>query len=57
MIIEKRDGTLWADIFWDDLSAEVQEELLSHMGDNGNYDVFPFGSINISSEEGVDCNE
>jgi len=51
MIIEKRDDILWADVFWDDLSIEAQAELMSFMGDNGNYDVFPLTSINISSEE------
>lgn len=24
MVIEKRDDTLWADIFWEDLSTEAQ---------------------------------
>ena len=51
MTIEKRDGGLWADIYWDDLSAEAQAELLSLMGDNGNFDVFPFAMINITGEE------
>ena len=45
-----RDGNLWVDIFWDDLSKETQTELLKHMGDNGNYDVYPIVSINITPE-------
>ena len=51
MIIEKRYGILWADIFWDDLSTEAQTELLSLIGNNGNYDIFPIASINVSQEE------
>lgn len=50
MVIEKRDDTLWADIFWEDLSTEAQTELSKYMGDNGNYDVFPIFSVSISHE-------
>jgi hypothetical protein len=46
-----RDGTIWADLFWDDLSPETQKELSSLMDDNGNFDVFPIASINIGKEE------
>ena len=49
MTVENRDGVLFADIFFEDLSDEAQAELLRLMGDNGNYDVFPLASINISS--------
>ena len=55
MIIEKRDGMLWADIFWDDLSAEAQVELLGLMGENGNFDVLPIASINVSQEDDKDA--
>lgn len=51
MQIEERDGGTYADIFWDDLCQDTQNELLVAMGDNGNYDVYPFGSICIKSEE------
>ena len=51
MVIEKRDGEVWADVYWDDLSAKAQEELSDIMGDNGNFDVFPFASINVSGQE------
>lgn len=51
MIIENRDDTVWADIFWDDLSSEAQSQLSSLIGDNGNYDVFPIASINISQND------
>ena len=39
MKVEERDGGLWADLFWDDLSAEAQAELLKLIGDNGNYEI------------------
>ena len=42
---------MWVDLFWDDLSAEAQAELLKLIGDNGNYDVFPLASINVTPEE------
>jgi hypothetical protein len=48
--IDKRDGNLWADIFFGDLSAGAQTELLKLMGNNGNFDIFPIVSINVSSE-------
>ena len=51
MTVEKRDGILWADLFWVDLSEKAQAELLALMGDNGNFDVFPIASINISPDE------
>ena len=51
MRIEKRDGGLWVDILWDDLSAKAQKQLLKLMGENGNFDVFPIASINVSQEE------
>ena len=54
MITEERDGILWADIFWDDLSDETQEELFNLMGENGNFDVIPFASINVSREDDED---
>ena len=50
MVIEKLDETLWAHLYWDDLSAKTQAELLNLIGDNSNYDVFPLASINVSQE-------
>jgi hypothetical protein len=50
MVVEERDGISWADIYWNDLSAKTQAELLKLMGSNGNYDAFPFASINVSPE-------
>jgi len=52
MVIEKREGLLWADIYWKDLSFEARTELSELMGGNGNYDVTPLASINVSPEEG-----
>ena len=51
MLIEERDDILWADLFWDDLAAETQTELLNLIGDNGNYDIFPLVSLNISQDD------
>ncbi|MCL2697591.1 MAG: hypothetical protein FWE74_05870 [Oscillospiraceae bacterium] len=50
MIVEQRDDILWADIFWSDLTGEAQAELLNLLGGNGNFDVFPLASINVSNE-------
>ena len=54
MNIEERDDIQWADIFWDDLSAETRKELLSLMDGNGNFDVCPIASINVSRKEEED---
>jgi hypothetical protein len=43
--IEQREGELWAELFFDDLSSEAQEKLLKLLGDNGNFDVFPIAAI------------
>ena len=51
MIIEERDDEVWAEIFWDDLAFQTQKELAHLMGDNGNFDVFPIATINISPEK------
>ena len=51
MLIEKRDGITYADILWEDLSNTAQEKLLSLMGENGNYDLIPIASINVSQED------
>ena len=32
-------------IFWSDLTASKQNEILELFGDNGNYDVFPLAII------------
>ena len=38
------------EIYWKDLTAEKQQELLNALGDNGNYDVFPIATIEIDEE-------
>jgi hypothetical protein len=53
MLIEKRDNTEWADIYWDDLSATAQAKLSDLIGGNGNYDTFPIASINVGKEGGL----
>lgn len=47
------------EIFWDDLTEEVQQKILDLLGDNGNYDVFPIATIygNEEEEEIVQENE
>ena len=50
MVLRDEDGMRFADLFWDDLSESTQKELYDVMGDNGNYDVFPLATINVSGE-------
>jgi len=38
-------------IFWKDLTAEKQQEIMDAFGDNCNYDVFPIAEIPIEPEE------
>ena len=38
-------------IFWKDLTAEKQHEIMDTFGDNCNYDVFPIVEIPIEPEE------
>jgi len=51
MQLKERNGGIRAELFWDDLCPETQKELFGLMGENGNYDVFPIASINVSNEE------
>ena len=39
------------EIYWNDLTAEKQAELLEVFGENGNWDVFPIAEIPIPEEE------
>lgn len=41
------------EIYWQDLTAEKQAEILEMLGENGNYDVFPIATIEVEDEE--DC--
>ncbi len=38
-------------IYWDDLTAEKQAEILAAFGENCNYDVFPIVEIQITEED------
>ena len=38
-------------IFWNDLTAEKQQEIMDTFGDNCNYDVFPIVEIPVETEE------
>lgn len=42
------------EIFWNDLTAQKQNEILEALGENGNYDVIPIATIYIPKEEDVD---
>lgn len=42
------------EIFWDDLTAQKQNEILEALGENGNYDVIPIATIYIPEEEDID---
>lgn len=56
MEMVEKDGITNIALFWGDLSAVAQEELLKLLGDNGNYDVFPIAEIVYEKEE-ISCQE
>lgn len=56
MEMVEKDGITSIALFWGDLSAAVQEELLKLLGNNGNYDVFPIAEIVYEKEE-ISCQE
>lgn len=56
MEMVEKDGITSIALFWRDLSAAAQEELLKLLGDNGNYDVFPIAEI-VYEEEKISCQE
>ena len=39
------------DFYWNDLTEAKQKEILAALGDNGNWDVFPFCTLEIEEEE------
>ena len=40
------------EFFWDDLTEECQKRLYKFLGgENGNYDVIPFATLEIAVEE------
>ena len=44
-------------IFWNDLTEAKQKEILSALGDNGNYDMIPIAEIPVSDENNLDFPE
>ena len=38
------------EFYWDDLTKEKQEEILKLFGNNCNWDVFPFCTLEIEEE-------
>ena len=40
------------EIYWKDITAEKQQEILELLGDNGNYDVFPIAVIDYELNKG-----
>ena len=38
-------------IYWQDLTPEMQEKLISVMGDNCNWDCFPIATLEIEDEK------
>ena len=40
------------EIYWKDITAEKQLEILELLGDNGNYDVFPIAVIDYELNKG-----
>lgn len=39
------------DFFWDDLTEEKKKEILDIIGDNHNWDVFPFYVLELEDNE------
>ena len=39
------------EIYWNDLTAEKQQELLNLLGDNRNWDVFPIATLDTEDAE------
>ena len=37
--------------YWDDLTPEKQTEILEKLGDNQNWDVIPFCTLEIDDED------
>ena len=42
------------EIYWDDLTAEKQQEILDALGENCNYDVFPTATLDDKQEPEYD---
>ena len=46
-------AVLSIEIYWDDLIGETKEVLMAHLNGNGNYDVVPISTIELSEKVGV----
>ena len=44
-------------IFWKDLTAEKQQEIIAEFGDNCNFDVFPIAEIQVEEEDDFEEDE
>ena len=42
------------EIYWQDLTPAKQSEILQVFGENGNYDVFPIATLEVSAEDETD---
>lgn len=51
MTIEEDGGLLKIEFFWNDLNKNAQEELIGVLGDNCNWDVVPFYTLEVE----IDC--
>ena len=38
------------EVYWNDLTADKQKEIIGLLGDNHNWDVFPIATIEIEEE-------
>ena len=45
-----KDGQMM-EIYLSDLSKEKQKEIVSELGGNGNYDIFPIATIETENKE------
>ena len=45
----ERPGSI--EIYWQDLTPAKQSEILQAFGENGNYDVFPIATLDVSEED------
>ena len=49
--MENRNETKTFEFYWQDLTPECQERLKAFLGgENGNYDVFPFATLEIATD-------
>ena len=56
MKIKYVNGTKVAQVYWDDLTASVKDNLFNKLGgNNGNYDIFPVAEIQLEEKEEILC--